>query len=46
MKFIHEMSLPLTDLEFLKGITHENKNNVDVCQVTVYFHSNYVPKKR
>lgn len=44
MKFIHEMSLSLTDLEFLKDVTHENKKNVDLCQVTVYFYSNYVPK--
>lgn len=44
MKFIHEVSLSFTDLEFLKEVTHENKKDVDLSQVTVCFHSNYVPK--
>lgn len=46
VKFIHEMSLSLTDLAILKDITHDNKKHVDLCQVIVYFHSNYVGKKK
>lgn len=40
------MSLSLTDLAILKDITHDNKKHVDLCQVIVYFHSNYVGKKK
>lgn len=40
------MSLSLTDLAILKDITHDNKKHVDLCQVTVYFHSNYVGGKK